>query len=114
MASQNCVFANSGDNVALLSFINLAGMEKAILAIVLGYKALAAAPPPALERRRGWAKAGAVLGATDIVLVASVILLNLDRWEKSWKFSGPSLTQDEQRDVSRHGVPVVSNRCARR
>ena len=68
--------------VALLSFINLAGMEKAILAIVLGYKALTLAPPPALERRRAWAKAGAVLGAAHIVLVVSVILLNLDRLAK--------------------------------
>ena len=79
---QRYVFATLATVVALLSFINLAGMEKAILAIVLGYKALAAAPPPALERRRGWAKAGAVLGATHIVLVVSVILLNLDRLGK--------------------------------
>ena len=79
VTGQRYVFATLATVVALLSFINLAGMEKAILAIVLGYKALTAAPPPALERRRGWAKAGAVLGATHIVLVVSVILLNLDR-----------------------------------
>lgn len=76
---QRYVFATLAMVVALLSFINLAGMEKAILAIVLGYKALTAAPPPALERRRAWARAGAALGATHIVLVVSVILLNLDR-----------------------------------
>ena len=38
--------------VALLSFLNLAGLEKAILAIVIGVKALRPAPPPALEQRR--------------------------------------------------------------
>ena len=37
---QRYVFATLATVVALLSFINLAGMEKAILAIVLGYKAL--------------------------------------------------------------------------
>ena len=57
-------------------------MEKAILAIVLGYKALTLAPTPALQGRRAWAKAGAVLGAAHIVLVVSVILLNLHRLAK--------------------------------
>ena len=79
---QRYVFATLAIVVALLSFINLAGMEKAILAIVLGYKALTVAPPPALDRRRAWAKAGAMLGAAHIVLVVSVILLNLDRLAK--------------------------------
>ena len=65
--------------LALLSFLNLAGMEKAIFAIVLGLKALALSPQPALERRRGWAKAGIGLGIAHIVLVVTVILLNLDR-----------------------------------
>ena len=79
---QRYVFATLAMVVALLSFINLAGMEKAILAIVLGYKALTVAPPPSLERRRGWAKAGAVLGTAHIVLVVTVVLLNLDRLSK--------------------------------
>jgi hypothetical protein len=65
--------------VALLSFLNLAGLEKAILAIVLGMKALRLAPEPALEQRRGWARLGIVLGATHVVLVVTVVLLNLDR-----------------------------------
>ena len=76
---QRYAFATMAMVVALLSFINLAGMEKAVLAIVLGYKALTLAPAPALQRRRGWAKAGAALGGAHIVLVTSVILLNLDR-----------------------------------
>ena len=79
---QRYAFATLALLVALLSFINLAGMEKAILAIVLGHKALTLAPAPALERRRGWAKAAAVLGGVHIVLVVSVILLNLDRLAK--------------------------------
>ena len=76
---QRYAFATLAMVVAFLSFINLAGMEKAVLAIVLGYKALTLTPTPALHRRRGWAKAGAVLGGAHIVLVTSVILLNLDR-----------------------------------
>ena len=65
--------------VGLLSFVNLAGIEKAVLAAVLGLKALAAEPLPALERRRGWAKTAIALGAVHIVLLTTIVLLNLDR-----------------------------------
>ena len=65
--------------VALLSFLNLAGLEKAILAIVIGLKALRPAPPPALEARRSWARFAIGLGIAHAVLLVTVILLNLDR-----------------------------------
>ena len=68
--------------VALLSFLNLAGLEKAILAIVLGLKALKPAPGPRLEQRRGWAKMAIGLGVAHAVLVVTVILLNLHRLPK--------------------------------
>jgi hypothetical protein len=62
-----------------LSFLNVAGLEKAILAIVLGLKALRPNPEPALEQRRGWARLGIGLAVAHVVLVVTVILLNLDR-----------------------------------
>jgi hypothetical protein len=65
--------------VALLSFLNLAGLEKSILAIVLGLKALRSTPQPVLEDRRGWAQLAVGLGMAHAVLVVTVILLNLDR-----------------------------------
>jgi len=65
--------------VALLSFLNLAGLEKAILAVVLGLRALKADPGPPLEHRRGWAQLGVGLGVAHVVLLVTVILLNLDR-----------------------------------
>jgi hypothetical protein len=65
--------------LALLSFLNLAGLEKAILAIVLGMKALSPAPPPALEHRRGWARLAIGLATVHLVLVVTVILLYFDR-----------------------------------
>jgi hypothetical protein len=49
------------------------------LAIVLGVKALSASPPPALIERRGWARAGAILGGLQLTLLAGVIVFNLDR-----------------------------------
>ena len=65
--------------VALLSFLNLAGIEKAILAIILGYKALKREPQPALEQRRTLARVAIGLAVAHIVAVVTIILLNLDR-----------------------------------
>lgn len=65
--------------VALLSFVNLAGMEKAILAVAIGLRALTATPEPRLEQRRAWAQAAIGLAVAHVVLLATIILLNLDR-----------------------------------
>ena len=68
--------------VGLLSFVNLFGFEKSLLAIVLGIKALGRTPPPALDARRSWATSGVVLGAVQMSLVVTIVLLNLDRIPK--------------------------------
>ena len=68
--------------LALLSFLNLAGLEKAVLALVLGLRALGSTPGPALEQRRGWARLGIGLATAHVVLLATVILLFLDRLPK--------------------------------
>jgi hypothetical protein len=76
---QRYTFATLALVVALLSFLNLAGLEKAVLAVILGVKALNSMPEPSLETRRQWARVAMVLGATHIVVLLTVILLNLDR-----------------------------------
>lgn len=76
---QRYTLATLALGIALLSFLNLAGMEKAVVAMVLGYKALRSMPEPALERRRGWAVLGIGLGAAHVVLVVTIVVLNLDR-----------------------------------
>lgn len=65
--------------VGVLSFLNLAGVEKAVLAIVLGLRALSLQPEPALQQRRGWARGAIVLGVVQISLLTTILLLNLDR-----------------------------------
>ena len=82
---QRYAFATLALIVAALSFVNLAGTEKAILAILLGFRALTLRPEPALEQRRAWAKAAMVLGASQIALLVTVILLNLHRLPKVWE-----------------------------
>ena len=79
---QRYTFATLALVVGLLSFLNLAGVEKAVLAIVLGMRALSLRPQPALQQRRGWARTAIALGSVQIVVLATVILLNLDRLAK--------------------------------
>jgi hypothetical protein len=79
---QRYTLATLAIGLALLSFLNLAGLEKAVLAIVLGLKALKTTPEPALERRRGWARFGIGLALVHIVVLISVILFNLHRLPK--------------------------------
>lgn len=79
---QRYTLATLALGLALLSFLNLAGMEKAIFAMVIGFRALKPVPEPALERRRGWARAAIGLAAAHVALVVTIILLNLDRLSK--------------------------------
>jgi hypothetical protein len=76
---QRYAFATLALALALLSFLNLAGLEKAIFAIVLGLRALRPTPEPALQQRRGWARLAIGLAAAHVVLVVTIVLLNLDR-----------------------------------
>ena len=76
---QRYTLATLALGLALLSFLNLAGMEKALFAIVLGLRALKPVPEPALEQRRGWARTAIGLAVAHVVLVVTVILFNLDR-----------------------------------
>jgi hypothetical protein len=79
---QRYTLATLALGLALLSFLNLAGLEKAIFAIVLGLKALTPTPEPALQQRRSWARLGIGLAGAHMVLVVTVVLLNLDRLSK--------------------------------
>ena len=59
--------------LALLCFLNVAGLEKAIVAVLFGMQALRVDPPPALSERRSWAKAGVVLGGVFLVVVPALV-----------------------------------------
>ena len=76
---QRYTFATLALGLAFLSFLNLAGLEKAALAIFLGLRALRPIPEPPLQQRRSWARLGIGLAAAHVVLVVTIILLNLDR-----------------------------------
>ena len=76
---QRHAFATLALLLAFLSFVNIAGVEKAIFAIVLAIRALSVNPGPRLEGRRRWAQIAIVTGSAHALLVILVIVLNLDR-----------------------------------
>jgi hypothetical protein len=55
--------------------LNVAGMEKALAAIVFGVLALKQQPPPALTHRRTWAWTGVTIGIAFLVVVPTIILV---------------------------------------
>lgn len=76
---QKYAYATISLIMGLASFINLAGMEKAALAVIFGWMALKSTPAPMLKERRVWAQTGVVLGTLVLVIIPTIILLNLDR-----------------------------------
>ncbi|HYV05670.1 MAG TPA: hypothetical protein VFB82_13840 [Blastocatellia bacterium] len=76
---QKYAYATVSLVLAVMCFVSLVGLEKAILAIIFGWLALKDTPGPRLTERRLWAKIAIALAAFVLVVVPTVILLNLDR-----------------------------------
>lgn len=76
---QKYAYATISLVLGLACFINLAGLEKALLAVIFGWMALKSRPAPALKTRRLWAKIGVVLGTLVLIVIPTIIILNLDR-----------------------------------
>ena len=76
---QKYAYATISLILGIACFINLAGLEKALLAVIFGWLALKSTPAPILKARRVWAKTGVVLGTLVLIVIPTIILLNLDR-----------------------------------
>ena len=76
---QKYAYATISLILGLACFINLAGLEKALLAVIFGWMALKLNPAPVLKARRVWAKVGVAMGALMLIVVPTIIILNLDR-----------------------------------
>jgi hypothetical protein len=72
---QKYAYATIALLLGIASFVNLLGMEKAILAIIFARLALKSEPPPALKNRREWGQAGLVLGVLQVVLISVLIII---------------------------------------
>jgi hypothetical protein len=76
---QKYAYATVSLVLGIFCFINLAGMEKASLAVIFAWLALKTTPAPVLRQRRLWAKVGLVLGSIILILVPILIVLYLNR-----------------------------------
>lgn len=76
---QKYAYATASLMLGIVCFVNLAGMEKAALAVIFAWLALKANPAPVLRERRGWAKTGLVLGSLVLILVPTFIFVFFNR-----------------------------------
>lgn len=76
---QKYAFATASLIMGIGCFVNLLGLEKAVLAILFAWLALRAKPEPVLKEHRAWAKAGLTLGILPLIILPVVIILNFDR-----------------------------------
>jgi len=76
---QKYAFATASLILGISCFVNLLGLEKAILAIIFSWLALRTTPEPALREHRVWAKVGLILGILPLIILPIIIILNFDR-----------------------------------
>ena len=76
---QKYAYATASLIMGIVCFVNFAGLEKALLAIVFAWLALKREPGPQLTERRRWAKIGGAMGLFMLIFIPTLVLLNLDR-----------------------------------
>jgi len=75
---QKYAYATAALLLGITTYIQLLGIERAILAIVFAWLALRTDPEPRLDKRRLWAKAGLILGLIQLVAVPTIIILKFE------------------------------------
>jgi hypothetical protein len=79
---QKYAFATASLILGIMSFVNLLGLEKPILAIIFGWLALRTSPAPPLKEHRVWAKTGVTLGTIILIVVPVLIIVNFNRLQQ--------------------------------
>jgi hypothetical protein len=72
---QKYAFATASLMMGVACFVNLLGMEKAILAVLFAWMALKSEPAPVLKERRLWGKVGLSLGLLQVVMISTILIL---------------------------------------
>ena len=76
---QKYAYATVSLILGIACYVNLAGLEKAVLAVIFAWLALKSEPQTQLTERRLWAKIGAGLGLFVLIFIPALVLFNLDR-----------------------------------
>ena len=64
--------------MGIASYIQLLGIERALLAIIFAWLALRKTPEPRLDNRRLWAKVGLALGVVMLILVPTIVAFKFE------------------------------------
>jgi hypothetical protein len=75
---QKYAYATAALLIGIASYIQLLGVERAVLAIIFAWLALRPSPEPPLKGRRIWAKVGFVLGLIMLVLVPTILIFKFE------------------------------------
>jgi hypothetical protein len=75
---QKYAYATAALLLGIAAYIQILGIERAILAIIFAWLALRTDPKPRLDVRRRWAKAGLILGLIQLVAVPTIIILKFE------------------------------------
>ena len=75
---QKYAYATAALLVGIASYIQLLGIERALLAIVFAWLALRKTPEPSLDNRRLWAKVGLALGVVMLITVPAIVIFKFD------------------------------------
>jgi ABC-type transport system involved in cytochrome c biogenesis permease subunit len=75
---QKYAYATAALMVGIASYVQLLGIERALLAIVFAGLALRPNPAPRLEDRRLWAQVGLALGVVMLVVVPTIVIVKFD------------------------------------
>ena len=79
---QKYAYATAALLVGIISYVQLLGIERAVLAIIFAWLALRSNPQPKLQARRLWAVAGLVLGAIMIIIVSAILIFKFDTFKE--------------------------------
>ena len=72
---QKYAFATASLILGVACFVNLLGMEKAILAMLFAWMALKSEPAPVLQERRLWGKVGLSLALLQVLMISTFLIL---------------------------------------
>jgi hypothetical protein len=75
---QKYAYATAALLVGIIGYIQLLGIERAVLAMVFAWLALKSYPEPRLCDRRVWAKVGLLLGLVQLVIVPTIVILKFE------------------------------------
>ncbi len=79
---QKYAYATASLVIGIVCFINLLGLERAILAVVFGWLALRSKPTPRLDNRRLWAKIGLVMGIIMLITIPTILIVFFDHFRE--------------------------------